>query len=396
MALEASPGIPSGGVEDEETVEAMLSSVRLEQYASAVEKEGYVFASDLCEAEPAELEALVETCGMKRPEARRLTKAVKSRTMQGGSASGDEAMATAAATRLAQEARAAKLLEAASQSSKSLQDKSESLDSAQARLAAQQEEYERLQREICAAEAAVEHRRQELETRRIQASVVATKELPALDIGDDAVFAAGPKHLTPSSLGTPPSYPTQTSEGFLLTPIANEYQPGPGGLLTDLPTNTLNDSLPSFAHHAEVSATASKAALADELGDDGMLDLSSSSSSEEEEPEAKGKTSDDDDDDSDVAVNIVSTPPRTATSSVLNVGAAAGAEMPELAEGDDITIGGSNLTEAGRAMLDMKGATSRLGSAQAELAALRAALTAEREAKEAAASELTTYAHAFR
>ncbi len=386
--------MPSGGVEDEEeTVEAMLSSVRLEQYAPAFEKEGYVFASDLCEAEPVELEGLVEMCEMKRPEARRLAKAVRSRTV-GGDTSIDEAVATAAATRLVQNARAAKLLESTSQSSKSLQDKHESLDSAQARLAAQQEEFERLQREIREAEAAVAHRRQELEIRRIQASAVVTKELPPLDIGDDAVFAAGSKHLTPSSLGTPPIYPSQTSEGFLLTPIANEYQPGLSGLLTDLPTNMLIDSLPSSANQPEVPAKTSKTALADELGDDGMLDLSSS---EEEEAEVNGKNSDaDDDDESDVAVNIVPTPPRTTTPSVLGVRATARAEMPELAEGDDITVGGSNLSEAGRAMLEMKGATSRLGSAQAELAALRAALAAEREAKDAAASELTTCAHAFR
>ena len=63
--------------------------------------------------------------------------------------------------------------------------------------------------------------------------------------------------------------------------------------------------------------------------------------------------------------------------------------MPELAEDNNGTFSGSNLSEAGRAMLDIKGATNRLGSAQAELAALRAALAAEREAKDAAASELT-------
>eukprot|EP01043_Picozoa_sp_COSAG02_P106573 COSAG02_NODE_42573_length_383_cov_0.897887_1_plen_72_part_10 len=72
--------MPSGGIEDEETVEAMLSSVKLEHYAPAFQKEGYVFASDLCEAEPVELQALVDTCEMKRPEARRLAKAVRSRT----------------------------------------------------------------------------------------------------------------------------------------------------------------------------------------------------------------------------------------------------------------------------------------------------------------------------
>eukprot|EP01046_Picozoa_sp_COSAG06_P068958 COSAG06_NODE_18584_length_879_cov_1.173077_1_plen_68_part_10 len=63
----------------EETIEAMLAGVRLEQYAAACEKEGYVFASDLCEAEPEELEALIETLEMKRPEGRRLAKAVRGR-----------------------------------------------------------------------------------------------------------------------------------------------------------------------------------------------------------------------------------------------------------------------------------------------------------------------------
>ena len=394
----------------EETVEAMLSSVRLEQYQPIFEQEGYVFASDLGEAEPEEIEALVEKCEMKRPEARRLAKAIRSRTADGG-ASSDVAVVTAAAARLTQEARAAKLLstcnestdtvdeakldralDSADQSSKSLQAKAGSVESAQARLAAQQAEFEQLQREIRAAEAAVEHRRQELERQRSQqASAGTAKEQPLLDIGDDAVFAAGPKHLTPASLGTPPNYPAQTTEGFLLTPAANEYQPALSGLLTDLPTNMLVDTLnpePLSTQSYERAPKTSKAALADELGDDGMLDLSSSSSSEEEEAEAKAKNGSDDDDESDVAVNVVSTPPRPTKPSALGFGAAPSTEMPELAESDEVD--GSSLSAAGRALLDKKGATNRLGSAQAELVALRAAVAAEREAKDAALSELAT------
>lgn len=394
----------------EETVEAMLSSVRLEQYQPIFDQEGYVFASDLGEAEPEEIEALVEKCEMKRPEARRLAKAIRSRTADGG-ASSDVAVVTAAAARLTQEARAAKLLstcnestdivdeakldralDSADQSSKSLQAKAGSVESAQARLAAQQAEFEQLQREIRAAEAAVEHRRQELERQRSQqASADTAKEQPLLDIGDDAVFAAGPKHLTPASLGTPPNYPAQTTEGFLLTPAANEYQPALSGLLTDLPTNMLVETLnpePLSTQSYERAPKTSKAALADELGDDGMLDLSSSSSSEEEEAEAKAKNGSDDDDESDVAVNVVSTPPRPTKPSALGFGAAPSTEMPELAESDEVD--GSSLSAAGRALLDKKGATNRLGSAQAELVALRAAVAAEREAKDAALSELTT------
>ena len=393
----------------EETVEAMLSSVRLEQYQRIFEQEGYVFASDLDEAEPEEIEALVQKCDMKRPEARRLAKAIRTRTAGSGTSS-DAAVVTAAAARLTQEARAAKLLatctestdivdetksggalESADQSSKSLQAKAGSVQSAQARLAAQHAEFEQLQREIRAAEAAVEQRRQELERQRSQrASADTAKEKPPLDIGDDAVFAAGAKYLTPASLGTPPDYPAQTTEGFLLTPAANEFQPALRGLLTDLPTNMLVETLhakPLSTQSRERGPMTSKAALADELGDDGMLDLSSSSS-EEEEAEPKAKNGSDDDDESDVAFNVVSTPPRPAQPSVLCVGAAPSAEMPELAEGNEVD--GSSLSAAGRALLDKKGVTNRLGSAQADLVALRAALAAEREAKDAALSELTT------
>eukprot|EP01046_Picozoa_sp_COSAG06_P082034 COSAG06_NODE_29111_length_562_cov_1.187905_1_plen_179_part_10 len=114
---------------------------------------------------------------------------------------------------------------------------------------------------------------------------------PPPSIGDDTVFAAGPKLLTPSALGTAPPYPATTTPGFLLTPDANEYQAVPTGLLKDLPANTLADQPPRSVTAAPSSSSSpqqrqprpaspktTKADLADELGDDGLLDLSSSSS----------------------------------------------------------------------------------------------------------------------
>ena len=271
---------------DDDSLATLLASVRLDQYAAAIVSEGYVYAADLCEAEEPELEDLIAALEMKRPEARRLAKAIATRT-EGGGGGGTTSPAQRAATTAAkgaQVSRTAKLrtgspqggdyaaaaaLDAAARGRESLSRKADALQSAEARLAAQQAEMERLQRDILDSQAALQqkltHQKRQsageesgdvegdssfataagdtsvsFSTFAAAAQVAASELLEALmppqlvpaGMGDDAVFAATTKQLTPSALGAAPVYPSAEDEGFLLTPAANEYTAAATGNLS--------------------------------------------------------------------------------------------------------------------------------------------------------------------
>jgi ribosomal protein L16 Arg81 hydroxylase len=62
----------------EETVESLLRTVRLEAYVAAFAAEGYEYLSDLQDADTVDLEALVKSAGMRKPERKRFLKALSS------------------------------------------------------------------------------------------------------------------------------------------------------------------------------------------------------------------------------------------------------------------------------------------------------------------------------
>jgi hypothetical protein len=55
-----------------EELAALLARVKLERFAAALQEEGYVFVDDLADAEDGDLAAL----GLKKPEVKRLRKAL--------------------------------------------------------------------------------------------------------------------------------------------------------------------------------------------------------------------------------------------------------------------------------------------------------------------------------
>ena len=70
---------PQPGGEEVETMAELLADCRLQHYSQALQDEGYVLASDLSEAGQEELEDLIRSLGMKKPEARRLRAALSGR-----------------------------------------------------------------------------------------------------------------------------------------------------------------------------------------------------------------------------------------------------------------------------------------------------------------------------
>jgi hypothetical protein len=71
-------------VKTDETVEALLSSVGLATYVAFFVEEGYVYVSDLNDAEGEEIDELVAGSKMKRPEQRRFRKVLASAAAAGG------------------------------------------------------------------------------------------------------------------------------------------------------------------------------------------------------------------------------------------------------------------------------------------------------------------------
>ena len=78
-----SPPRPAGETAAEEaynrpgTVHGLLTSVRLTAFAPTFSSEGYEFVVDLLDADPADIEELLTKCEMKRPEKKRLLRAVE-------------------------------------------------------------------------------------------------------------------------------------------------------------------------------------------------------------------------------------------------------------------------------------------------------------------------------
>ena len=95
-----SVGAAAGLYESAGTVAALLAEVRLSTYAAAFSSEGYEFVMDVLDADQKDLEELMTTLGMKKPERKRFERALKlSRDAADGSAQTvDSAGATGAAT----------------------------------------------------------------------------------------------------------------------------------------------------------------------------------------------------------------------------------------------------------------------------------------------------------
>eukprot|EP01045_Picozoa_sp_COSAG04_P022040 COSAG04_NODE_2436_length_4131_cov_12.161458_2_plen_525_part_00 len=83
-----------------ETVQHLLTSATLDKYVAAFSAEGYVYLSDLLDADDEDLDGLVAVAGMKQPEAKRFRKALAS--VGGGGGGGGQQGGQEAARLLAE------------------------------------------------------------------------------------------------------------------------------------------------------------------------------------------------------------------------------------------------------------------------------------------------------